>query len=86
MGQIVQPDNSEASLSPSRKARLVLGSRRLAELCGLTTDAIRKWDRVRSKGGTGGLIPSQFQARILATATAEGLPVSAEDLIAEPAL
>jgi hypothetical protein len=84
MGQIVQPGNSAAALSPSRRARQVLGSRRLAEVCGRTTDAIRKWDRARSKGGTGGLIPAEFQARILRVATEEALPLTAEDLIAEP--
>jgi hypothetical protein len=76
--------NAEAELSPSRKARHVLGSRRLAELCQRTTDAIRKWDRPRSKGGTGGLVPAEFQARVLRLARAEQLPLTAEDLIAEP--
>ena len=84
MGQIVQTDNSTAALSPSRRARQVLGSIRLAELCGRTTDAIRKWDRARSKGGTGGLVPAEFQARVLRVATEEQLPLTAEDLIAEP--
>ncbi len=77
--------NAEAVLSPSRRARKVLGSIRLAELCGRTTDAIRKWDRPRSKGGTGGLVPAEFQARILEAAKADGLPLTAEDLIAEAA-
>lgn len=83
MGQIVQVRNEQAELSPSRKARHVLGSRRLAELCERTTDAIRKWDRPKSKGGTGGLIPAEFQSRILVVARAEDLPLTAEDLIAE---
>ncbi len=85
MGQIVHTSNGEAGLSPSRKARHVLGSRRLAELCGRTTDAIRKWDRARSKGGTGGLVPAEFQARILRVAAEEQLPLTAEDLIADAA-
>lgn len=84
MGQIVHLSNSEAALSPSRKARKALGARQLAELCGRTTDAIRKWDRDRSKGGTGGLVPAEFQARILRYAQAKGLDLVAEDLIAEP--
>lgn len=70
-------------MSPSRYVRKVLGARRLAEICERTTDAVRKWDRRRSKGGTGGLVPAEFQHRILAVATAEGLPIVASDLIAE---
>jgi hypothetical protein len=83
MGQIVQHGNDAAALSPSRKARQVLGSRRLAELCERTTDAVRKWDRAKSKGGTGGLVPAEFQARILREARSLDLPLSPEDLIAE---
>jgi hypothetical protein len=83
MGQTVDNDNGGAGLSPAQRARKVIGARQLAELCGRTTDAIRKWDRARSKGGTGGLIPAEFQARILVMARAEGLPLTAEDLIAE---
>ena len=84
MGQIVQSRNSEQPSSPSRVARATFGARRLAEICGRTTEAVRKWDRARSKGGTGGLVPAEFQARILAAAKAEGLELAAEDLIAEP--
>lgn len=64
--------------------RHVLGTQRLAALCRRTTEAIRKWDRAKSKGGTGGLIPAEFQARILAEAERDGLPLTARDLIAEP--
>ncbi len=84
MGQIFPNSIEKRPESPSRYVRQVMGSIRLAELCGRTTEAIRKWDRVRSKGGGGGLIPAEFQARILKTAKAEGLPISAEDLIGEP--
>ena len=70
--------------APSRLARQLIGSKRLAELCDRTTDAIRKWDRSRAKGGLGGLIPTEFQPRILAEAQARGLPLCARDLIAEP--
>jgi len=69
---------------PSRLARRLLGSKRLAELCDRTTDALRKWDRPKSKGGLGGLVPSEFQARILREATEKELPLTAGDLIAEP--
>jgi len=84
MVQIVAPDNSGASVSPSRRVREVLGAIRLASLCNRTTEAVRKWDRAKSKGGTGGLIPAEFQARILKVAREEALPLTADDLIADP--
>lgn len=76
--------NALAALSPSRRVRQVLGAKRLAVLCDRTTDAVRKWDRPKSKGGLGGLVPSEFQARILAAVVADGHPFTADDLIAEP--
>ena len=56
----------------------------MAQLCGRGEAAIRKWDRRKSKGGTGGLVPAEFQARILDHAEKNGLPLTARDLIAEP--
>ncbi|MFN4176448.1 hypothetical protein [Phenylobacterium sp.] len=86
MSQDALHGNASPPVAPSRRVRQVLGSKRLAELCDRTTDAVRKWDRPRSKGGTGGLVPAEFQARILRLAEAENLPISATDLIAEPQL
>jgi hypothetical protein len=83
MGQIVRIGNGDATM-PSREVRRLVGAVALAQLCNRTTEAIRKWDRPKSKGGTGGLIPAEFQARILDYATEKGLPLKAEDLIAEP--
>ena len=77
------PNGNASAAPPSKLVRQILGSKRLAELCGRTTDAIRKWDRGKSKGGTGGLIPAEFQMRILRVAEAEALPLTARDLIAE---
>jgi len=62
----------------------LLGAKKLAVLCDRTTDAVRKWDRPRSKGGLGGLVPAEFQARILAAIRNDGHPFTAADLIAEP--
>lgn len=84
MGQIIPLGNGEASLSPSRRVRNALGAKRLAALCDRSTEAIRKWDRAKSKGGTGGLVPAEFQARILKVLEAEDLGLTARDLIAEP--
>lgn len=55
----------------------MLGAKRLAQVCGLTTDAVRKWDQ------RGGLVPSEYQAAILRVAEAEGLDLCPRDLIAE---
>lgn len=84
MRQTVENCNQADALSPSRRARKLLGETRLADLCGLTVGAIRKWDRRRSKGGKGGLIPCEYQARVLREAEVRGLSLKAEDLIAEP--
>ncbi len=85
MGEIVpHRNNGGTDVAPSRKVRAAFGARRLAEICGLTTEAVRKWDRPTSKGGCGGLIPSQYHARLLAEAQGSGLELRAEDLIAEP--
>lgn len=85
MLQIVQSPSVAAhnESSPARRVRMLLTPRKLADLCDLTENAVYKWDRAKSKGGLGGLIPAQFQARILAVAEADGLPLTARDLIAE---
>lgn len=84
MGQFVPNQPGEASEVPSRLVRRLFGEARLALLCDRTPSAVRKWDRRRSKGGTGGLIPAEFQARILRAAGEQGLDLTADDLIAEP--
>ena len=84
MSEFQSGDNIQPSLSPSRRVRNALGAKRLAALCDRSTEAVRKWDRGVSKGGTGGLIPAPFQARILREIEAEGLPLTARDLIADP--
>lgn len=84
MSDIESLGNASLPVMPSRRVRHLLGSKRLAEICDRTTDAVRKWDRPRSKGGLGGLIPAEFQARILRAAQEENLPLRPEDIIAEP--
>ncbi|WP_374578320.1 hypothetical protein [Phenylobacterium sp.] len=84
MSEFQSGDNIQPPLSPSRRVRNALGAKRLAALCDRSTEAVRKWDRGVSKGGTGGLIPAPFQARILREIEAEGLPLTARDLIADP--
>lgn len=84
MRQIVLNHNPQPSLSPAEKVVEVFGEQRAAEIVGLTIDAIRKWKRRRATGGTGGLVPSHYQARYLGVAAAENLPLTAWDFIAEP--
>lgn len=70
--------------TPARKVIRLFGSARASALAGLTTEAIRKWDRRLSKGGQGGLVPSRFQKIYLDAAESEGLQLTAEDFMAEP--
>lgn len=62
----------------------VIRPARASALIGLSTEAVRKWNRRRSTGGGGGLIPSQYQALYLQVATTEGLGLTAADFIGEP--
>lgn len=84
MRQIVLNDNPTAALSPAEKVVEAFGELRTAEIVELTIDAIRKWRRRRATGGTGGLVPSQYQARLLRAAEEQNLPLTAADFIAEP--
>jgi hypothetical protein len=86
MRQPVPESNNLCGLPPSRRVRKLFGAMRTAQIAGLTENGVRKWDRPRSKGGLGGLVPAQFQARYLRIAREEGLPLTAEDLIAEAEL
>lgn len=69
---------------PSRLVRQRLGTQRVANVCERTEGAIRKWDRRRSKGGLGGLVPAEFQARLLRLAEEVGADLEPHELIAEP--
>jgi len=70
--------------TPVQRVLHVFGAARASAMVQLTTEAVRKWDRRISTGGGGGLIPAKYQARYLTAAKAEGLALTAEDLIAEP--
>lgn len=70
--------------TPVDRLVAVFGRRRVAELAELTTDAVDKWNRRTSTGGGGGLVPSRYQHLFLSAARKEGLPLAAEDFIAEP--
>ncbi len=71
-------------LTPVAYACQVFGSaRRLARLLGTERTNLQRWQRPKSpKGGCDGEIPNpRLQRQILILAKAEGLPITAEDLI-----
>lgn len=84
MRQLVLNDNPQRAVSPALKVVSVFGEQRVAEICGLSIDAVRKWRRKRSTRGTGGLVPSHYLARLLRLAEHENLPLTAADFVAEP--
>lgn len=67
--------NTDA-LSPAAKAISLLGVKRIAHACDLTTDAVYKWPRLK-----GGHIPSRHQPAVLALAQDRGVELSASDII-----
>jgi len=84
MRQMVQNHKAHHPETPVDKVLRVFGSARASHIAGLTTEAVRKWNRRVSTGGQGGLVPSRYQALYLNEARARGLELDAEDFIAEP--
>lgn len=70
--------------TPVDKVIRLFGGADASAIAGLTTDAVRKWNRPLDRGGQGGLVPSKYQARYLQAAQARGLALTAADFIAEP--
>lgn len=88
MGQI-SPDHKASAAerpekTPAERLFEVFGAARVAAIAQLTTEAVRKWKRRRSTGGTGGLVPAQYQARFLAVSDQENRGLEPSDFIAEP--
>lgn len=57
------------------------GVRPLARLLGRNPSSVVRWRKPKTEGGTGGVVPSSMQGKVLALAKAQGLPLRAEDLI-----
>ena len=70
--------------TPVARVIRLFGAAKASAIAGLTTDAIRKWDRDISKGGGGGLIPSRYQSLYLQAATEAGIDLRPDDLIRAP--
>ncbi|ODT88130.1 hypothetical protein [Phenylobacterium sp. SCN 70-31] len=62
--------------TPAAKAIRLLGAKRIAATCDLTTDAVWKW---ANQGA--GRVPSKHQPAVLRLAQDKGVPLSAADLI-----
>lgn len=65
---------------PAAKAIRLLGAKRIAAACDLTTDAVWKWPKLRT-----GLIPARHQATILQLAKDRGEELTAADIMGVPA-
>lgn len=53
----------------------------LARLLGKNPSTISRWKKPREEGGTGGLVPSQSQARLLELARELGIDLTAAELV-----
>lgn len=76
------------NLEPTSPAARVIsafgGVRATARIVRRNSSTISRWLKPRTDGGTGGLIPSSLQKAILDYAAANGIAISAGDLIASP--
>lgn len=61
------------------QGRLSSGINIVAQITGADRTRVYRWMRPKEKGGTGGLIPSQQQAKLFAYAQEHQLPVSPTD-------
>ena len=61
------------------------GPRAVAEMLGIHVTTVFRFRRSREKGGSGGLIPSHHQNRLLAEARRRGIKLTPADFF-EPAL
>ena len=60
------------------------GAGPLSHLLGLDRSAVHRWALPKARGGSGGLIPARHHQRLLALAAAQGLVLTAADLIGSP--
>lgn len=67
---------AELEKSPAARAIGLLGAKRIAHACDLTTDAVYKWPKLR-----GGHIPSKHQGAVLELARDKGVEFTASDII-----
>lgn len=68
--------NEKIGETPAERAERLLGAKRIAAACNLTTNAIWKWRTVGD-----GLIPAKHQATVLRLARELGIELTAEQVI-----
>ncbi len=69
-------DAQRSEESPAAKAIRLLGAKRIAAACDLTTDAVWKWPKTG-----GGYIPARYQLTVLDLARVRDVAFSAEDIV-----
>ena len=57
------------------------GEATVSSVTGTAYTAPYRWQAVRAKGGTGGLIPQRHHRRLIDYARAKGIPLSAEEFL-----
>ena len=57
------------------------GAGPLSRLLGLDRSAVHRWALPKARGGSAGLVPAKHHLRLLALASAQGVPLSAADLV-----
>ena len=57
------------------------GAGPLSRRLGLDRSAVHRWALPRQRGGSDGLVPAKYHQRLLAMATAEGIALTAADLV-----
>lgn len=71
---------SKQHLEPARSLiETAGGPARVARALGLNRSTVARWMYPREEGGTGGLVPAQWQKPLLEFARAERLPLSERD-------
>lgn len=58
------------------------GHQAVAEMVGVNVSRVHRWTYDKSRGGTGGVIPTRHQAPLLAAARARGIPLEPADFFA----
>lgn len=57
------------------------GAGPLSRRLGLDRSAVHRWALPRHRGGSEGLVPAKYHQRLLTMATAEGIALTAADLV-----
>jgi hypothetical protein len=81
MSELQTTERAPATTPAEKVIEAFGGVRVLARLLGRNPSSVVRWRQPKSEGGTGGVVPSALQGRVLTLARAQGLALTAEDLI-----